>query len=288
MGSRVREMAERVAEIEPLDGLADPIGKGVSQALPQGMVKDLVSGTWLGHPVHPMLTDVVVGSWVGAAFLDLLGRRGRSGADALVGLGILAAVPTALTGLSDWADTTGEPRRIGLMHGLGNVAALSLYVSSWKARRRGRRGRGVVLSMLGAATATLTQYLGGHLVFERGIGVNRTAFEEAPERWTRVAELDALQEGMLTRRRVEGLDVLFYRRGSKVMAIADRCSHRGGPLHEGETDGTSVTCPWHGSVFRLADGEVLGGPATGPQEAYQTRIAEGVIEVRKRTHRTRV
>jgi nitrite reductase/ring-hydroxylating ferredoxin subunit/uncharacterized membrane protein len=275
-------MADRVAAIEPLDGVADPIGTGVDAAIPQGRIKDLLSGTWLGHPVHPMLTDVVVGSWIGAAFLDLLGRRGRDGADALVGVGIAAAIPTAVSGLSDWADTDGEARRVGLVHGLGNALALVLYLGSFRARRRGHRGRGVMLSMLGAGTATLTQYLGGHLVFERGIGVNETAFDQLPEDWTAVGDLDSLPESRAARRRIADVDVLVYRAGDRVTAIADRCGHRGCSLSEGTIDGTSVTCPCHGSRFRLSDGEVLQGPATGPQDAFETRVREGIVELRSR------
>lgn len=284
MSRRIRSIADRVAGIEPLDAVAEPVGSTVVAAVPQGPVKDLLSGTWLGHPVHPMLTDVVVGSWVSAAILDLLGERGRDAADALVGLGILAAAPTAATGLSDWADTSGEARRIGLVHGIGNVLALGLYTGSFTLRRRGRRSLGVALSMLGAATATLTQYLGGHLVFEQGIGVNQTAFEGGPEAWTSVGDLEDLQERVATRRRVGDVDVMLYRDGARVRAIADRCGHRGCSLSEGEIDGATVTCACHGSVFRLADGEVLRGPATGPQTSFETRTRDGAVEVRARTH----
>ncbi|HYX79605.1 MAG TPA: Rieske 2Fe-2S domain-containing protein [Actinomycetota bacterium] len=282
MSRRIRSIADRVAEIEPLDAVADPVGSSIVAAVPQGRTKDLLSGTWLGHPVHPMLTDVVVGSWVSAAILDLLGERGEEAADALVGVGIAAAVPTAVTGLSDWADTAGEARRIGLVHGIGNVLALGLYSGSLALRRRGRRSSGIALSMLGAATATITQYLGGHLVFGQGVGVNQTAFEGGPEAWTPIGDLDDLQERVATRRRVGDVDVMLYRDRDRVRAIADRCGHRGCSLSEGEIDGATVTCACHGSVFRLADGEVLQGPATGPQTAFETRTRDGVVEIREK------
>src|ERR671937_152639 len=134
MSRRIRSIADRVAEIEPLDAVADPVGSSI---------------------------------------VALLGDRGEEAADALVGVGIAAAVPTAVTGLWDWADTAGEARRIGLVHGIGNVLALGLYSGSLALRRRGRRSSGIALSMLGAATATITQYLGGHLVFGQGVGVNQ-------------------------------------------------------------------------------------------------------------------
>src|SRR5213595_1901624 len=149
MKPRAREtIAERIEQIEPLDALAEPLQQAVRSAVPQeSVLKDLLSGTWLGHPLHPPLTDVVVGAWTSALLLDLLaGEDAESAADGLVAAGVVAAVPTALSGLSDWADVRGGSRRVGTMHALGNTSALVLHILSWIARRDGNRRRGRLLS----------------------------------------------------------------------------------------------------------------------------------------------
>src|ERR671936_1184885 len=175
-------IAERIEQFDALDPVAEPLQKGVRALVPQeSEFKDLLSGTWLGHPLHPPLTDVVVGAWTSALLLDLLGgERSEEAADRLVAAGIVAAVPTAAAGLADWAELRGGSRRVGSVHALGNTTALLLHTLSWLARRRGDRNRGVTLSALGYAVATFSAWLGGHLSFAQGVGVNQTAFEDAP------------------------------------------------------------------------------------------------------------
>jgi uncharacterized membrane protein len=148
-----------------LDKLGSKLGQVVDSVVRPGRAKDLLAGTWLGHPVHPLLTDVPIGAWSSALVLDLVGGgRASRGADALVGVGVLAAVPTAATGLSDLADVEDERERtLGTAHALGNATALALYSGSWLARRNGRRDAGVRLAMLGAAVVTGAGFIGGHL-----------------------------------------------------------------------------------------------------------------------------
>src|SRR5687767_6119288 len=155
-----------------LDQVAQRIGP-LAERLGTGPVKDLLSGTWLGHPLHPVLTDVTIGAWTSAAMLDVVdGERSADAARRLVGLGVLSAGPTALAGWSDWADTEGEERRAGVAHALGNTAAIAAFGLSWAARRAGRRGLGIALSTLGTGIASATAYIGGHLVYSRGVGVD--------------------------------------------------------------------------------------------------------------------
>ena len=279
----VRELAERIEEIQQLDGAAKLLKSLVDRYVPaRTEVKDLLSGTWLGHPLHPVLTDVVVGAWTSSFLLDLMpGRRTRKASDRLVDVGIVAAVPTALAGLSDWADVGGRARRVGLVHASANVVALSLYVSSSVARKRGRRLRGWWLSATGFGMVNVSAYLGGHLSFGKGVGVDQTAFEEAPTDWQPAIPFDDLRDGQPTPAAVGGVEVLLVRRGATIYAISDRCSHRGCSLHEGEFPGqTTVVCPCHGSTFSLEDGALLHGPATAPQPSYRTRVRDGMIEVR--------
>lgn len=274
-------LAERIEGLELLDALAEPLQQAAKAAVPEGSdLKGALSGTWLGHPLHPPLTDVVVGAWTSALLLDLLGgESAEAGADALVGAGVVAALPTALSGLSDWADVRGGSRRVGTVHALGNTTALVLHILSWFARRAGDRGRGRLLSGAGFAVASFSAWLGGHLSFGKGIGVNQTAFDSAPKEWTAVLDADQLHEGTLTAAAAGTTPVLLLRRGKQVHALNDRCSHRGCLLHEGSVNGDTITCRCHGSTFRL-DGSIVRGPATAPQPRFDARLSDGKVEIR--------
>ncbi len=249
-----------------------PCHHGISAGPP----KDALSGSWLGHPLHPLLTDLPIGAWTGAVFLDLAGgRRSRPAADALVAAGIAAALPTAVSGLSDWSDLGRREQRVGVVHAAANHVALGLWTASLAARRRGNRTGGVALGLLGAAAVAVGGYLGGHLSYGRAAGVNRTAFEDLPEDWTPLTDAAELPEGRPVLADAGGTPVLLVRRGETVCALADRCSHLGGPLHEGQVEGDTVTCPWHGSTFRLDDGSVVHGPASAPQPSLDVRATGG-------------
>jgi nitrite reductase/ring-hydroxylating ferredoxin subunit/uncharacterized membrane protein len=276
-----KSIAAWVERLDALDALSEPLQQGARRVIPQGsQLKDVLSGTWLGHPLHPPLTDVVVGTWTSALLLDLLGgERSEEAADGLVAAGVIAAVPTAAAGLSDWAELRGPSRRVGFVHALGNVTALLLHVLSLGARRRGDRSRAVGLSMFGYAVASGSAWLGGHLSFVNGVGVNQTAFDDAPKEWTPVLDEADLVEGKLVGARAETLSVLLLRKGDHLYALDDRCSHRGCSLHEGTLNDDSVTCPCHGSTFRF-DGTIVKGPATAPQPAFDVRADGSKIEIR--------
>jgi nitrite reductase/ring-hydroxylating ferredoxin subunit/uncharacterized membrane protein len=276
-------VAERIERLTALDALAEPLQKGVRTVVPQeSKLKELLSGTWLGHPVHPPLTDVVIGAWTSALLLDVFGGDGaEKAADRLVGAGIVTAVPTAAAGLSDWAELRGGTRRVGAVHATGNVSALVLQTLSWTARRGGHRGRGMALSGLGYAVGMFSAWLGGHLSFGKGVGVNQTAFDEGPSDWSPVLEQAQLVDRKLIGVEADGVAVLLVSKGDRIYALVDRCSHRGCPLHEGQLRDDTVTCPCHGSTFRL-DGSVVKGPATAPQPRFEVRTSDGKVEVRRR------
>src|SRR4051794_28859032 len=269
-----------------LDAPAKAVAKQVRSLLSSSTtVKEAVSGTWLGHALHPLLTDVVIGSFVSATLLDLLGgdRDGRA-SERLIGVGIAAYAPTALTGANDWADT--EPvsdavRRVGLAHALTNTTALSLYTASLAARRRGARGRGALLGAGGASVLLAGGYLGGDLSFAKGVGPAETVFDPGPTDWTPAADASQLPEGRPTRVVVDETPVLVLRDADRFYAIHDRCSHRGCSLSDGEIDGDEIVCACHGSRFDRRDGSVQRGPATAPQPAFQTRINGERVEVRR-------
>jgi nitrite reductase/ring-hydroxylating ferredoxin subunit/uncharacterized membrane protein len=275
---------EGVKSIEALDPVGQRVAKAVRGALGPGKLKDALSGRPIGHALHPLLTDVVIGSFVSATVLDLIGGdETGAAAERLISVGIAAYLPTAATGASDWADS--EPlgpdvRRVGLVHATSNAVAMGLYASSLRARRNGRRGRGKLLGLLGGSALAAGGLLGGHMSFVQGIGVNQTAFDAGPGEWTDAADAGAVREGELESVTVGDTPVLLVRSGDRVLALHDRCSHRGCPLSDGELDGEVVVCGCHGSRFRLADGSVELGPATAPQPAYEARERDGRIEIR--------
>lgn len=273
-------VAERIEHAEVLDPLAERLTQWSAPLYQERHVRDLASGTPLGHPLHPLLVALPIGSWSAAMVFDGLGDE--VAARRLVGFGTLTAVPTALSGLSDWADTVGGERRVGLVHALVNGAVVGLYAASWVARRRPSQRLGIALSLGGATLLGVSGWLGGHLVYALGVGVDTTAFQEAPEEWTDAAAEDDIRTGSLFGAEVAGVPVVLTRSSSgAIVAYADRCTHRGGPLHEGELVDGCIQCPWHGSQFSVADGSVVRGPATRPQPPYDVRVDGGRVQLRR-------
>ena len=275
---------------ESLDRLSDQIQPLVRDAFksagPVGReVKNILHGTWLGHPLHPVLTDVPLGAWTAALALDAMesisGRRELgAGADAAIAVGLVGAAGAAVTGLTDWSETNGRARKVGMLHGLLNVGATALYTTSLILRRKKKRNAGMGFAMLGYAVSSASAYLGGHLVFGEQIGVNHAAAQEMPKEFVPVLADAELQEGEMKRVDARGVPVLLVRRKGDVCALAHTCSHLGGPLSEGKLEGDVVQCPWHGSRFNVKDGSVVDGPATFPQPCFEARVREGQIEVR--------
>ncbi len=282
----LHEVAERLGKLEVLDTPAQKVADLVSSRLGRSRFGDVLAGTWLGHALHPFLTDLPIGTWTSATLLDLFGGpESDSASDRLVAFGLAAAVPTAVTGLTDWADTTKSDenvRRIGFVHAWANTAALVCFGASLAARRRGDRGRGKVLGLVGMGALTVGGHLGGHLSYSKGVGVDQATFEKRSTDWTVALADAALGEGEAKAVDVGGVGVLVTRQDGRVFALSDRCTHRGGPLHQGEFSGGCVTCPWHGSTFRLEDGSVERGPSAYPQPVYDVRVRNASIEVRAR------
>lgn len=247
-------------------------------------LKDALYGTWLGHALHPAVVAVPIGAWATTATFDLLGQH--RAADTTLKLGVAGAVGSALTGVAQWYDLQNqdEPRRLGTLHASLNSVALGLYGASWALRSRGRRDAGVATAMTGLALTMTSAWIGGHLSYDLGIGVNRNAFEPPVADWTDLVAFDDLVDGQPTRVEREGGPVVVLRADSVVHAASAVCTHLGGPLDEGNvTDGTCVDCPWHGSVFDLRDGRVVHGPATGPLHAFETQVVNGSVQIRSRT-----
>lgn len=277
----------RVTDVPGLDAVADPLSRAVRRSYeaagPVGArAKDAAHGVWLGHPLHPVFTDVPLGAWTTALALDAAadGDEGMERAATFaIGVGLAGAVGAAITGLTDWSETQGESRRTGLVHGLLNIAATGLMAAAFFQRRRRPTAGARVCAWSGYAIAAGSAYLGGHLVYDQRIGVTH-AIEDLPDGYVAVADSASLAENSMTCVRAGDAHVLIVRQHGRLHALAHQCAHLGGPLSEGTLNDGSVTCPWHGSVFRLEDGRVLNGPSTHDQPRYEVRERDGKIEVK--------
>ena len=280
---RVNKLGE-LPFVEALQGILHKVAQAVFKE-PGGAVENFLHGTWLGHPLHPVLTDIPVGAWTAGAVLDAAelatGNRGMgSGADLAIGVGLAGAGSAAVAGLADWGRMgSGEAKKVGALHAGLNVTASLLYLLSLLARKGGKRGLGKLLSFTGYGIAGFSAYLGGHLVFSEQIGVDHTADKPKPEKFTSVMPEGELMEGELRRVEVGDAQVLLTRYGGRIYAMSDICSHLGCSLAQGHLEGDSVRCDCHGSRYALEDGKVLDGPSAYYQPAYKTRIYGGQIQV---------
>jgi nitrite reductase/ring-hydroxylating ferredoxin subunit/uncharacterized membrane protein len=281
-------VVDAVERSRRLDPASAAVKKAVDAALPTAGVRDALHGVWLGHALHPAVVLVPLGSWLSATALDLLPGRSENAARTLVGLGVLSAAPAALAGWADWSDLHPQQQRVGLVHAGANVTAVAAQIASWRARRRGDSAGGRLWSLAALAVGGAGAYLGGHLAYRQGAGVNHA--EEAPhvlpEDWTRLCAVDDLPDGVPVRQIVTETAVFALRRGRRVDVLYDLCSHLSGPLSEGDLSGSGddlcVTCPWHGSTFRVRDGQVRTGPATAPQPVLEVRVDGDSVSVRLR------
>ena len=277
---KTNKLAEQIGDIKSIQNAAEPVQKLVRETI-RGEIKNFLHGTWLGHPVHPVLTDIPVGAWTAALFYDMAGEE--RAADIAIGVGLAGALGSAVTGLTDWSETDDRARSIGLIHGLMNVVATGLYTASLLMRKSKRSRQGAVaLSTLGYATAFASAYLGGHLVFAEQIGVDHTATadQKKPETFTRAMKADDLKENKPAKAVVDGVSVLLVRRGDDIFGITETCPHMGGPLSEGKLVDGAIECPWHASQFRMEDGAVVNGPSAYAARCFDVRVRGGYIEVR--------
>ncbi|MFB9838812.1 Rieske 2Fe-2S domain-containing protein [Actinoallomurus acaciae] len=267
----------KLEDAEVLDRVVEPTQK-VARRLPPGPVRDTLYGTWLGHPVHPMLVQASVGAWLSAGVLDL--RRGSDdAARRLAAFGLLVAAPAVLAGTADWSEQHEQQMRVGVVHALANGTAIGLYGASLLARTPARRR---ALRYAGLGVASVGALLGGRLSFRQAGGVNHA--ESVPylvePGWHDLGTFDDLPDGRPVRRMLDEVPLLVLRRGRAADVLSDRCSHLSGPLSDGEVSDGCITCPWHGSVFRLFDGSVVHGPATAPQPLFETEVRDGILRVR--------
>ena len=280
---------EAVLDQPWLDEVAKPLSEGIKGAFKGAgaagqAAKDALHGVWLGHPLHPVMTDIPIGAWTAAFALDA--REAATGdeaygraADVALGVGLLGALGAAVSGLTDWSETYGRSQRAGLVHGLLNITATALVATGYVLRKNGSRSAGSASALAGFGIALGSAYLGGELVYRERLGVTHAVVAE-PEQFTPVLDSAALADHTMRKAVIEDASFVVARQHGKVCALAHSCAHMGGPLSEGTLNDGSVVCPWHGSEFALDDGRVLQGPSTHPQPCFTARERDGRIELR--------
>ena len=251
-------------------------------------LRNFLNGTWLGEPLHVVLTDLPIGAWTAAIAFDLLDlivdrHEFALAADASIGIGLAGAAGAAITGITDWSDVDPPARRLGLVHGLFNLGGSALFAISLLLRSKKRRGSGRVASALGYAVMSYAAHLGGKLVYEHRVGVDRTDGQVFPDNFVPVLPESQLTDDKPTQAMVHGAPILLVRRAGRLFAMADTCSHFGGPLSDGKLVDNCIECPYHASRFDLEDGHVVNGPAVHPQPCFEVRVHDGQIEVRNRS-----
>ncbi|OBB91044.1 Rieske 2Fe-2S domain-containing protein [Mycobacterium sp. 852002-30065_SCH5024008] len=253
-------------------------------------VTNALHGVWLGHPVHPPLASLTSGALGTTVALDALSllpgqpatevRDASKFASRALGVGILASIGSAVTGVTDWQHTHESDRRVGAVHGLVNLVATGLYAQSWWDRRRGRHGRGIALTALGYGITVAGSYLGGALVFESGIGIDQSGARLRTAEWTPVLPAASLN-GKPVRVEVDGVGLVVCQTSpGEVAAFGELCPHLAAPMADGWVDRGRLVCPWHGSWFGAESGDVLRGPAAAPLPCYEARLVNGMVEVR--------
>lgn len=291
----IRHLIAQVVESQTwLDKLAAPLQSWLLKLFgqpgqPNRKIKNFLNGTWLGHALHPVLTDVPLGAWSSTLLLDVAWFNNEDegvaqGADISLTLGILGAAGAAVTGFTDWSDLEGTDRRVGIAHGLLNSSVLVANVGSLILRLTGKRRAGVYLSTAGYALSLFSAYLGGELAYAKGIGVNHVAWEGGSDDFVAVLDAKDLVEGKLTRVDAAGIPAVLLKQGNSIYAIGATCTHMAGPLDEGTCQDGVVTCPWHGSRFRMSNGAVVNGPAVYASPTFAVRVRNGQIELRRLDH----
>jgi nitrite reductase/ring-hydroxylating ferredoxin subunit/uncharacterized membrane protein len=295
----VEKLISRIEAAEDLDGPARALETALARpaqvsGTPAQHLGDVLHGTRFGHPVHPLIVTLPVGSWTLAVGLDLLAALGlmrrRPAADTAntaLKAGAIGAIAAAATGLADWQHTNERARRIGFVHGAANGVALAFMLASIGLRGRGRYRTGQVASAAGWACMAAGGYLGGHLVYRQRIGVDHADRSPEPYAFTPVVPLDALEEDrphkvvLHDAEAARDVPVVLVRHRGRVHAMGARCSHLGGPLDRGWVLDGQLVCPWHGSRYHLASAQPTSGPSSCPQPRYEVRIRDTMVEIRR-------
>ncbi|WP_017570292.1 Rieske 2Fe-2S domain-containing protein [Nocardiopsis halotolerans] len=279
-------LGERIRGIERDERLDPAVSrmKRLAERIPSGAVRDALHGVQLGHPTHPILVQLPIGTWMAAVLLDMLPGDHRRSAHALVNAGLLTTLPSVVSGLADWSQQHERQQRVGVVHAAANGVGTLLFGASSLARARGREGWGKFLALTGVGIIGFSGSLGGHIAYYRAAGANSADYlaDLVPDGWHDLGPLDGFADGGLDGGDVDGVPVVVARTGGSVTALLGACPHMGAPLAEGERVDECVRCPWHGSEFHLDDGMVVHGPATASLETLEASVVDGRVMVRLR------
>lgn len=269
------QMIDRLEQDDRLDRVITP-SQNVARKLRPGRLRDALYGVWLGHPLHPVLVQAPVGAWLSAAVLDLF-PHGERESRRLVAFGLIASAPAALAGAADWSEQHEQQMRVGTVHAAANITASSLYAASLAVP--GRRAA-KTLRFAGLMMAAVGGLLGGHISFRQAGGANQA--EPVPHLvepgWHDVMPAEEARAQRTAKAMIGDVPVVVIADGGRVHVLAEHCSHFSGPLSDGEVSDGCLTCPWHGSTFRISDGAVMRGPATAPQPVFETRVQGGIVQ----------
>jgi nitrite reductase/ring-hydroxylating ferredoxin subunit/uncharacterized membrane protein len=297
--SRADAAIGRLEAARSLDLPGELLGRAMGRTAqltgrPSHQLGNALHGRWWGHPLHPALVTIPIGTWTLAFGLDLLAllgrvrsRRAEETAETALAAGAVGAALATAAGLADWQHLNGRDQRVGLVHGVVNSTALGLNLASLQLLRRGRRGEGRIASAAAWACMVLGGYLGGHLVYRRRAGVDHADRSPEPREFTPVLPLAELRENsprlVQVRDPVAGQDVgvVLVRRDGRVHAMGARCSHAGGPLDQGWVLEGALVCPWHGSRYCLETAQPIRGPSTVPQPRSHVRLRDGMVDIRR-------
>jgi hypothetical protein len=169
----------RLDRSKGLDPAVRAVAPLATRVVANKRIRRLIHGDATGIPLHGVFTDVPFGAWWMAQFLDLFPDAGtRRASRRLVGVGLLFAVPTALTGLGEWALSDRGTRRVGIVHASTNVVGILIYLCSWVARVRGRHDIGARLGWLGGPVLIAGGMLGGYMRSERPSSLDAASADE--------------------------------------------------------------------------------------------------------------
>lgn len=292
-----RDFTERISAriiksklIGNISGLLDKLLQACFRPPAMHRVKILLNGTWVGHPLHPLLTDIPIGAWTLTILLDLmvlLFRLPQLGLAASItaGVGVAGAVAAAAAGLADWMDVDPPEKAVGAFHATVNISATILFLISFLMRwgQHWQTGWGTfALALAGYLLAALGGYLGGIMVFHMGVMINRNAYRAGPDDFKPALEMRELAEGKMKRVLVEEQPVVLLKLDGNVYALGAVCSHYGAPLNEGTIVERTIECPWHASRFALEDGRVVQGPACAGVPVYDCKIVKDQVQIKLR------
>lgn len=292
-----RDLTERIAtriikskSIGKISAFLDKLMQACLGASAMRPLKIFLNGTWIGHPLHPMLTDIPIGAWTLTIILDLvallfgLPQLGLA-SSITAATGVAGALAAAIAGFADWMDVDPPEKAIGAFHATVNVSATILFLIFFFMRwgRDWQPGWSTfVIALAGYLLVTIGGYLGGALVFYKGVMINRNAYRSGPGDFRPAAETHELAEGQMKRVLVEEQPVVLLRLNGTIHAFGAVCSHYGAPLNEGKVVQNTIECPWHASRFALEDGRVVQGPACAGVPVYDCTIVNDQVQIKIR------